>query len=73
MFYAQLQYMMGKVVRFLSQLYGEYSTYLNFIVLLYGMSLLWVHNNLRTAIRGLEKGMVQFAEEEGQTFNVKNI
>lgn len=73
MYFATFQYMMGTVVRFLSQLYEEYSTYLNFIVLLYGMSLLWVHNNLRTAIRGLEKGMVQFAEEEGQTFNVKNI
>jgi len=73
MFFATLQYMMGTVVRFLSQLYGEYSKYINFVVLLYGISLLWVHNNLRTAVSRMEQGMLHFAGEEGQTFNVKNI
>ena len=73
MLFATIQLMMGKVVRFLSQLYGEYSGYINIVVILYGFSLLWVHNNLRTAIRSMEKGMVHFAQEGGKSFSVKDV
>ena len=73
MWFATFQLMLGKIGRFLSQFYGEYARYINFVVLLYGISLLWAHNNLRVAIRSMEKGMVHFAEEAGQKFNVREI
>ena len=47
MLFATFRYMMGSVARFLSQLYSDYSLYINFVVLIYGISILWVHNNLR--------------------------
>ena len=62
MFLATMHLMMGTVGRFFSQLYSDYSTYLNFFVLLYGMSLLWVHHNLRTVVQRMEKGILQLAK-----------
>ena len=71
MFIATLRLMMGSIGRFFSQLYAEYSVYINFVVLLYGMSILWVHNNLRTVIRSMEKGIVQIAREDELPYNFK--
>jgi len=73
MILATLRLMMGSIGRFLSKLYGEYSMYINFFVLLYGMSLLWVHNNLRIIIQKMEKGIVHIAKEDAPPYNPKKI
>ena len=73
MFLATLHLMMGSIGRFLSQLYADYSSYINFAVLLYGMSILWVHNNLRTVIRRMEKGIVQIAREDAPPYKFNKI
>ncbi len=59
MFTATLSLMMGTVGRFFGQLYSTYHLYINFFVLLYGLSILWVHNNLRTILQRMELGIVQ--------------
>lgn len=62
MLFATFRYMMGSVARFLSELYSNYSLYINFVVLIYGISILWVHNNLRTIVRRMEFGIVEIAK-----------
>jgi len=64
MFQSILHLMMGSVGRFISQLYSNYSFYINFFVLIYGMSLLWVHSNLRLVVQRMEKGILQVAKSD---------
>lgn len=64
MFTAVFTLMMGTVGRFFGELYFQYHLYINFVVLLYGLSILWAHNNLRTIVRRMETGIVKLGGSE---------
>jgi len=73
MLYEIFRYSMGTVVQFLSELYSQYGMYINFFVMIYGISILWAHNNLRQIMKKVEVGILKTAEEEGQPYNYKKI
>jgi len=73
MLYEIFRYSMGTVVQFLSDLYSRYGSYINFVVMIYGISILWSHQNLRQIMKKVEVGIVKTAEEEGQPYNYKKI
>jgi hypothetical protein len=64
MFSAIFDLMLGTVGRFVGQLYATYHIYINFVVMIYGFSILWAHNNLRTIMQRMEKGIIHFSEVE---------
>jgi hypothetical protein len=73
MFFATFRLMMGSFVRFLSQFYSKYSLYINFIVMVYGLSILWVHNNLRTIIRNMEIGIEEIAKANKPPYDYRKV
>ena len=73
MLFATFRYMMGSVARFLSQLYSDYSLYINFVVLIYGISILWVHNNLRAIVRRMEIGIVEIAKGDEPPYDYGKV
>ena len=63
MFQQIINLLAGDTVRSLMQFYRQYSQIINALVVIYGFSLLWVHNNLRVAIKNMEQLMLHISSE----------
>ncbi len=63
MFQQLINLFSGNFVRSLMQFYRQYSQIINSLVIIYGFSLLWVHNNLRTVIKKMEQLILHIASE----------
>jgi hypothetical protein len=62
---AVIELMLGNTGRFLLAVYDDYHFFINAIVILYGLLLIWAHMDLRRWVHRMEKNILDLAQKSG--------
>ena len=66
-----IEFILGKVGNFLKDLYTSNTWWVNSIVIIYAIFILWTHNNLRKIVLRFEKDIVSLSKQSGKTSEIR--
>lgn len=66
-----IEFILGKVGNYLKDLYSSNTWWINCIVVIYAILILWTHNNLRKIVKNFENDIVSLSKKPGKNSEIR--